>query len=360
MKALQICIVTTSDLIYDQRLSRISKSLEGAGFHVSFFSRSKHGQIANAQQNIIVKAIFKKSFLFYLEFNIRLFVKLVFRNWDIVYSSDADTLLAAALANLLKRKKLIFDAHEYFEESPEIVDKPFVQWVWESICRFGIPKASLCLTVSKSLADALSKKYKVPFLTIRNLPEKQKSIPRSISINNIIWYQGVLNIGRGLEQMISAMVHLPEFEFHLAGEGDLSNNLRKIVEDLGLYERVKFLGWKHPNELHELASNAYIGINLLDGFSSNYYHSLANKTFDYIQAGLPSIHMDFPEYRDLKKHYGATHLIPDLSEASIIAAIKQMQDPIFHAQLKQECLAASQILIWQEEEKLLVGALENM
>ena len=36
------------------------------------------------------------------------------------------------------------------------------------------------------------------------------------------------------------------------------------------------------------------------------------------------------------------------------------RQPIFHAQLKQECLAASQILIWQEEEKLLVGALENM
>lgn len=140
----------------------------------------------------------------------------------------------------------------------------------------------------------------------------------------------------------------------------MSVQLRNLVEDLGLSDRVKFLGWKHPNELHILASNAYIGINLLDGFSSNYYHSLANKTFDYIQAGLPSIHMDFPEYRDLKEHYGAIHLIPDLSEESIIAAIKQMQDPIFHEQLKQECLAASQILIWQEEEKLLVEAVGNV
>jgi len=345
--------------MYDQRLSRISKSLERAGFQVSFFSRSKHSQKANSNQNIIVNTIFKKSFLFYLEFNIRLFVKLIFKKCDIVYSADADTLLAASLVKLLKRKKLIFDAHEYFEESPEIVDKSFVQWVWESICRFGIPKANLCLTVSKSLADVLSAKYKVPFLTIRNLPEKQKSIPRSISNNNIIWYQGVLNLGRGLEQMIRAMVHLPEFEFHLAGEGDLSNYLRKMVEELGLSDQVKFLGWKHPDELHELASNAYIGINLLDGFSSNYYHSLANKTFDYIQAGLPSIHMDFPEYRNLKEHYGAINLIPDLSEISILVAIKQMQDQVFYAQLKQECLSAAPILTWQEEEKLLVEAVEK-
>ncbi|MBK9272102.1 MAG: glycosyltransferase [Saprospiraceae bacterium] len=361
MKTKLIYLITTSDWSYDQRLQRISESLQNAGYAIVPISRLKHKKQILSPNHRTISPLFERTLLFYLEYNIRLFYILLINQWDIVYSVDADSLLAASLAKWLKRKQLIFDAHEYFEESPEIVNKPFVKWVWESICKFGIPKANLCLTVSQSLADTLGKKYNVNFLTIRNLPlQKESGGVYAPFEKKIIWYQGVLNVGRGLEQMIAAMVRLTDFELHMAGEGDLSNDLRKLVDELGLSSRVKFLGWKHPDHLHQLASEACIGINLLDGFSGNYYHSLANKTFDYIQAGLPGIHMDFPEYRNLKKQYGAIQLIPELSEESIIAAIKQMIDPVYYTQLKQECFAAAKILIWEEEEKWLLEGLKKV
>ena len=71
-----------------------------------------------------------------------------------------------------------------------------------------------------------------------------------MDINNIIWYQGVLNVGRGLEHMIEAMIHLPEYRFYLAGDGDISSKLKKLVVDLNLTNRVLFLGKLSPNQLN--------------------------------------------------------------------------------------------------------------
>ena len=71
--------------------------------------------------------LFNKGFLFYAEYNFRLFFLLLFSKKDILLSNDADTLLANFLASKLQNKKLVFDSHELFSEVPELVEKPFVK-----------------------------------------------------------------------------------------------------------------------------------------------------------------------------------------------------------------------------------------
>ena len=43
----------------------------------------------------------------------------------------------------------------------------------------------------------------------------------------IILYQGALNVGRGLGEVLEAMAEIQEAELWLAGEGDLSDFLRE-------------------------------------------------------------------------------------------------------------------------------------
>ena len=76
------------------------------------------------------------------------------------------------------------------------------------------------------------KKYKKPFSVIRNVPFYQNETAKSPQ--NIILYQGVLNEGRGLEQVIQAMQAIENAALWLAGEGDLSTVLRKQAIDLQL------------------------------------------------------------------------------------------------------------------------------
>lgn len=357
MRDKKIVIVATSEFVFDQRLIRIAQSFYNKNHHVTLITQNKSNQKYDSlpYEFKLINTFFKRSFLFYAEYNLRIFIKMLFFKYDCIYTCDADTLLASSILKSLKGKKLIFDAHEYFEESPEIVGHTFTQWFWAQILKFGIKRADVCITVSKSLGKIYEQKYKKPFVIIRNLPYPVLPSNKEININNNIWYQGVLNVGRGLEHMIEAMIHLPEYRFYLAGDGDIGSKLKKLVVDLNLTNRVIFLGKLSPNQLNIENQKAWIGINLLDHTSLNYYYSLANKTFDYIQAELPAIHMSFPEYEDVLSQYHVGICIPDLNIPTIVNAVRFFESKENYTATLQAIRKAKTELIWANEETKLLS-----
>jgi glycosyltransferase involved in cell wall biosynthesis len=355
---MKILITVTTDIAFDQRLLRIACSFANHGYEVMVFGRRKdQDHKLNVRFSYkLIKCWFTKSALFYAEYNLRLFFLMLRTKSDIICSCDLDTLLAGTMVSVIKRNKLVFDSHEYFEESVEIVNKKGIQKTWEWIARLCLPKTNLRYTVSESLAGELSRKYNCEFKVIRNVPVGRTFTdqPRK----KIIWYQGAINEGRGLECMIECMMHLTEFSFHLAGDGDLIISLKEKVRALKLENRIVFLGRMKYDEMFLQASTAYIGIDLLESASKSYYYSLSNKTFDYMHAGLPCIQMNFPEYQKIHSQFKTGVLIDQVDQQSILSAIRQLENPEFHKQCIEVCKAASKIYNWEEEEKLLLGMYE--
>ncbi|MEO6189382.1 MAG: glycosyltransferase [Saprospiraceae bacterium] len=357
MNPLKICILTTSDLFYDQRMLRIIQSLIDANFTVICYSLNKSNKQVkiNNLKNSQISTLFKSSWLFYAEYNFKLLVNLLFQKVDIIYSVDADTLLAGSIAKKLKFSKLIYDAHEFFEESPEIINKLFIKKVWSKITQFGVNSADLCLTVGSFLAQILSNKFGKKFHTIRNISSITFNDTKTLEDQaKVIWYQGVLNIGRGLEQMIECMIDLKEYIFILAGDGDISDKLKLQVNQAQLQERVIFLGKLSPQELQKQNQKARIGINLLSSNSKNYYYSLANRTFDFIHSGIPAIHMNFPEYSAIFQEFEIGVMIENLEKTEIIAAIEKLNDAKFYTHCKAQCLLASHKYTWNIESSKLM------
>ena len=105
--------------------------------------------------------IFKRGFLFYKFFNIRLFFFLLFHKYDLLVSNDLDTLLPNFLVSKLKGLPLVYDSHEYFTGVPEIQNRPFVKWVWKSIEKLYFPGLKNVMTVSESIASQYEKEYGV-------------------------------------------------------------------------------------------------------------------------------------------------------------------------------------------------------
>lgn len=341
-------------------MQRICTTLAEEGYRVILVGREIPRSVPLEQQKFDQKRLkcrFNKSFLFYAEYNIRLFAWLMRTKIDAVCSIDYDTLPAGCLATLLRRKKRIFDAHEYFTEVPEVVNRPVVRLFWAVIAQICLPFYRHAYTVGPGLAAIFEQKYGIKFSVIRNVPQVRSLQEQPLKVNAppILLYQGVLNEGRGLEYLLEAMQRVEGAELWLAGEGDLSDQLRAKSVALGVQQKVRFLGFVKPEDLKKLTDQATIGLNLLEDRGLSYYYSLANKFFDFVQAGVPVITMHFPEYAALNKEHEVAVLLDRLTADAVFKAIQQLlNDGVLYENLQKNCADARLVWNWEQEKKVLV------
>ena len=88
---------------------------------------------------------------------------------------------------------------------------------------------------------------------------------------------------------------------------------------------VRFSGKLSPSELRSLTHQATFGFNVLENRGKSYYYSLANKFFDYAEAGVISINSAFPEYEALIHTYNHAYMV-DPNVHAIVNIIKSSSD----------------------------------
>lgn len=342
-------------------MQRICSSLANAGYEVELVGRKLlHSKPLRTDFNFKQTRLtckINKGKLFYLEFNLRLLWYLLRQKTNAICAIDLDTILACGITATLNNNALVFDAHEHFTEVPEVTNRKITKTIWHLIGKIFVPKAKLCYTVGPQLAKLLGTIYKNHFEVIMNVPvlvDAVVGVNKVDDENGYILYQGALNKSRGLEQSILAMHQVENIKLLIAGEGDLSNELRELVLKEKLENKVQFLGFVQPSDLKQLTVNAKVGLNLLEPNGLSYYYSLANKFFDYMQAGVPCICANFPEYNAIHEKYHCSVLI-DCEVNEIAKAINELlSNQNTYQTLSKNCILASQNFNWDiEEAKLL-------
>jgi glycosyltransferase involved in cell wall biosynthesis len=202
--------------------------------------------------------------------------------------------------------------------------------------------------VSESIRKIFNNKYNTDFQVIRNIAvfEDHGEIP--IKEEKYLVYIGAVNEGRGLEQVIEAMKFI-DSKLYICGDGDILNELIAFAHQLGVEEKVFFLGYVEPENLKRITRNAYLGFLLLNSDSQSYYYSLANKFFDYIHAGIPQITIDFPEYRFINEEYKVAELISLKVEEIVMATNRLLFDKEYYQELATNCILARNEYNWQKE-----------
>lgn len=367
MSQYRLVFTVTNDLTYDQRMQRICSTLAEAGYPVMLVGCTLPRSVVLGPQpfqQCRLPCVFTKGFLFYAEYNVRLWWWLMLHPFDVVCSIDYDSLPGGCTAALLRGKKRVFDAHEYFTEVPEVVNRPFVRSVWSIVAFLFVRFYHRAYTVGPALARLFEKQFGMPFETIRNVPLLQELPSDSRSENNknrVLLYQGALNEGRGIEYLLGAMCHIEHAELWLAGEGDLSEALRDKCNALHVQQKVRFLGFVQPKDLKELTKQAFIGLNLLESRGLSYYYSLANKFFDYVQAGVPVVTMRFPEYEALCREHEVALLLDQLTEDQLVKALQQLlNDTALYEKLRQNCLTARHFWTWEAEKHKLIRLYDTL
>ena len=293
----RIIVSVTNDLTTDQRVDKVCNTLSKMGFKVLLIGRKfKNSEKLNRNYNTFrFKLLFNKGFLFYAEYNLRLFFKLFFIKKEILLSNDLDTLLPNYLISKIFKTKLVYDSHELFTEVPELINRPFVQNFWLTIEKNILPNIKNCYTVNSEIAKIYSIKYNIPVKVIRNLaPKYHKKVhlePFAEKIKGtkkMLILQGAgINVDRGAEEAVEAMQHLENCVLYIIGSGDVIGILKNKIKTLNLEEKVFILPKMPYLELMKYTQIADLGLSLDKNTNLNYEFSLPNKIFDYIQAGTP-------------------------------------------------------------------------
>jgi glycosyltransferase involved in cell wall biosynthesis len=352
----RIYFTVTNDLSFDQRMQRICTSLVKAGFDVVLVGRKLKSSLPLRKKSYAQKRIsclFNKGFLFYAEFNLRLFFFLLRKKMDGVCAIDLDTILPCLLASKMKRIKRVYDGHEFFTEMKEVRTRPFVKRIWLFIERVCIPQYKLGYTVSDGLAEAFHSRYHRRFVVVRNLPVLVEWTPVEKK-ENFLLYQGAVNEGRGFEVLIPALRDV-EMNLVVCGDGNFMARLKRLIRKYRVKEKVELMGMLRPEHLYPIAQKATIGIGLAEKEGINQYLALPNKFLDYMHAGLPQLAMAYPEYKKINDVYKVAVLIEELTPKTVAAAINRLiSDQALLQELHSNCMKAREVLCWQNEEKILV------
>ena len=358
----RIIISVTTDLCTDQRVHKVATTLSEMGFDVLLLGRNLKDSFPVEREYKIKRfnLIFETEVWFYMEYNIRLFFFLLFSKADVFLANDLDTLLPNFLVSKLKGKPLVYDSHEMFCEGPELQGRNFVQVVWRTIEKWIVPKLKYAYTVSLSIAQDYKKLYGTDFKVIRNIPKlkiESKAVEQlNFNGKKIILYQGVMNPGRGLEEMIAAMALIEKAVLLIIGFGKVEGELRELVKEKNLENKVIFYGKVPFDDLLSYTKQAHIGLLLERPLGLSFTYALPNKLFDYIHAGLPIIASPLVEVKRIMDDYNVGCMVENYNPQYLADTIKQMLENSEKIALwKQSMQKAKMELNWEKEQGKLKG-----
>lgn len=352
----RIIFTVTNDLCHDQRMIRICRSLQEAGYDVTLLGRRRRDSPplpAQAYRQIRIRTLSDNGPLFYISYNLHLLLRLLFMRADVICAIDLDTILPVWCVTKLRSIPRVFDAHEWFCEMKELQGRPLIKGIWKRIERLTLPDFSRGYTVSPGIVSLIRNEYGHNFALIRNIPPLQEG-PRTERKDRIILYQGAVNEGRCFETLIPAMRQV-DSPLHIYGTGNFLDQTRALIGQNGLEDRVILKGCLLPEDLKRLTPTAYIGISLFDDTALHNRVSLANRFFDFIHAGVPQICSDLPAYREINERYDIALMVDAPTEENIAAALnKLLSDELLYARLSSNCLQAARELNWQHEQEILL------
>jgi glycosyltransferase involved in cell wall biosynthesis len=358
-------LAVTNDITADQRVRRTAAALQKLGLHVTVIGRKlQHYQSGEDPfQTMRMSLWFRKGPLFYAEFNLRLFSRLLRIPCNLMVANDLDTLPGVYLVSRLRHLALLYDSHELFTGVPELVHRPVVRKIWETIEAFLLPRVRYACTVSPLIAEYYNHKYGIDMEVIRNLPVSENAPAESPSLRvgneKIILYQGALNLGRGLESAIRAMQFTRGIRLVLVGTGDVEASLKQLVQSLDLSALVTFTGRISPDALPGYTRQADLGISLEEDLGLNYRYAMPNKVFDYIMSGVPVLVSDLPMLRSLVETYGIGKVVASSDPSALAVMFHEMMESHERAGWKRNLAAAATELCWENEEPRLIALIRK-
>jgi len=343
----KVCIISLIDLKVDGRTQRQIKTLRQEGYDVSIIFHQKMQQNrGDFDDNVNVKGIkvrsrvLPKCFVFYLIMYLEFCLKATYfalrERPDVYQASNLDALIITYVAGWLRKTPLVYDSREIYTDMQSVKFK----FLWKVIEAILLKKVDAIIDVNRERAELKKKRYVLSTFPsiVMNCPEicspecldgktlYEKLAILGLSNKKIVIYQGAIMQGRYLNNLVNAMKYVRSdvLLIIMGNDHGYSEELKALIDDLDIKQRVLFLESIPPSEIVSFVSGADIGILFYEKTSLNNYYCAPTKLYEYLMAGLPILVNDLPHLKTMAVEERVGKLLHEVSPESISCGINEM------------------------------------
>jgi glycosyltransferase involved in cell wall biosynthesis len=362
-----VCSVVVSDLRYDARVWKQARSLSGAGYRVALlgFTYDIEGRRDRDEGSIRVSELplgsrTRISRLGRARSMLALWVATVRTKARVYHCHNIHPVPAVWLASRIHGGKVVYDAHELYGDADDSssVRKRLVAAVSFRVERFMIRRSAAVITTNEARAQVLRERHgRDAIVVLANMPPRIERIepidPGYPDGPRVLLYQGGIYPEYGIAEAIEAITMLDDVDLVILGFGRDSelSRLRMLAAELGVSERVHFLGPRPFDELARTAAAAGVGLVPIKPLNINLRLGDTNKIHDYLMGGLPVVASDLPEIRRIavRGDPPVGELFEPESPASLAAAVERIfaDDEVYAARRREARRLALEELNWE-------------
>lgn len=217
---------------------------------------------------------------------------------DLILSSNILPSLVANFAGV----PVVFDYLDHLEESaaiyyPDSLFGMVVRTCVATLSHFNLKRAQAVITVTAVFKQYLQTLGVKDVTVIPNGVDTTllHPVPKEVAKQNlglsgpVIGYLGSLEYWIDLETVVKVLPSLPEVTLIIVGPGLFTNygeTIQHLASDLGVSERVQFMGVVPYAKLSGYLSAMDIGLNPRKPMKMNEY-TVGGKVFNYLSCGIP-------------------------------------------------------------------------
>jgi glycosyltransferase involved in cell wall biosynthesis len=215
----------------------------------------------------------------HLKFSLFILRRLQVIKPKLIYACDMDTLLPSLIWAMNKKVIIVFDQ---FDPLSTRTRNRFLSLTIGKLEIYLAKKSDIRITANKLRIPA---DFRDEWFELKNafgLDLNLKKFQKKKEPPFLLFYGGILSFDRGLLACAAAVSQEPDWEFHLYGQGSISDLLVN-----GKYRNVFMHEPVAHQELMRIAESADLILAMYDPSRSNNQFTASNKLFEAAQLGVP-------------------------------------------------------------------------
>jgi glycosyltransferase involved in cell wall biosynthesis len=357
----------------DPRVRQEALALIGMGCRVRLLAwdRDLKAPAAECMEGVEVERVFLASAhgrgTAQLFFYAWLYLKMLWRgmrtSFDVVHCHDLDTLPLGFVLGKLKRKPIVYDAHESFPDMLEGSVHPAVQRGLLWLENFLIRRLNLLITVGEKLRRHFADRGARRSVVVGNWKrleefsrsdEQNREVRRRLGVRDdlllVVCITQLLR-DRKIEELLQAASECPDVSVVLGGKGVMEQQVRDAA---AANPRIQYLGFLSGKQIADYTCAGDIVYYGFDPQNPNARYSAPNKLFEALAAGKPLITGDFGEIAEVVREADCGIVLEEYSVDSVLEAFAILQGTSRRTAMAENAARFGQnFLNWQRGEEIL-------